>query len=452
MTEAGGAPEHRWRPAVQAERAGVAADLARDVAVRVADRERVQRAIAEAAGQTAFPRSVYWEPYAVAQGDAGLACLFSYLDACFDDEGWDRLAHEALARAVEPVQEGLGVGPGLFTGLSGIGMAGWLAARHRARYQQLLRSLDLAVADEASRLTETVALSRDGVSVSTFDVISGLSGIGAYLLCRRDSDVARDALDGVLGALIALAREPPAGRLPAWFTPPQWLADNELARLYPHGNMNCGLAHGIPGPLALMALASRDAVAVDGITDAVDSIATWLVDHQVEDEWGVNWPTVVPVGLEGTPAAGCSERGRAAWCYGSPGVARALWLAGDATARSDLCQLAVEAMDAVYRRPLSERRIDSPTFCHGVAGLLQISLRFVHDTGQPRFREAATTLVDQLLGLYEPDSILGFRTFEPGGARVDQPGLLDGAPGVVMVLLAAATEAEPAWDRLFLLS
>jgi hypothetical protein len=35
---------------------------------------------------------------------------------------------------------------------------------------------------------------------------------------------------------------------------------------------------------------------------------------------------------------------------------------------------------------------------------------------------------------------------------VDRPGLLDGAPGAALVLLAAATDVEPAWDRVFLLS
>jgi hypothetical protein len=35
---------------------------------------------------------------------------------------------------------------------------------------------------------------------------------------------------------------------------------------------------------------------------------------------------------------------------------------------------------------------------------------------------------------------------------VDQPGLLDGAPGVILALLAASTDVEPIWDRLFLLS
>jgi hypothetical protein len=57
-----------------------------------------------------------------------------------------------------------------------------------------------------------------------------------------------------------------------------------------------------------------------------------------------------------------------------------------------------------------------------------------------------------LLGQYEPDSLFGFRNIERDGYRVDHPGLLTGAPGVALVLLAAATSTEPTWDRLFLLS
>jgi hypothetical protein len=109
-------------------------------------------------------------------------------------------------------------------------------------------------------------------------------------------------------------------------------------------------------------------------------------------------------------------------------------------------------MEAVYRRPISVRCIESPTFCHGVAGLLQITLRFANDTGLPLFTEAAVSLTEELLSAYEPDSLLGYRNWEPGGTRVDQPGLLDGAPGILLVLLAASTDVEPSWDRAFLLS
>jgi hypothetical protein len=228
-----------------------------------------------------------------------------------------------------------------------------------------------------------------------------------------------------------------------------------MVRLYPNGNLNCGLAHGIPGPLGLMALALRSGVEVNGLKESIDRIANWLSQNRVDDAWGVNWPTAVPLAPEGGSAAGYpppAAPSRSAWCYGGPGVARALWLAGEALDNPGYRELAVEAMKAVYLRPVWWRRIDSPTFCHGVAGLLQTTLRFANDTGSPPFAEAAETLTEQLLSLYDPDSLLGYRSLEPGGQGVDQPALLDGAPGVVLVLLAAATDADPTWDKLFLLS
>src|SRR5208282_3203234 len=130
---------------------------------------------------------------------------------------------------------------------------------------------------------------------------------------------------------------------------------------------------------------------------------------------------------------------RCAWCYGSPGIARALWLAGVALDRQDYCDLAVSAMKAVFRRPVAARRINSPTFCHGVAGLLAIALRFSHDEGGTTFSDDIGALVQQLLDSYQPLSLLGFRHIETADNEMDQPGLLEGAPGVALALLASAT-------------
>src|SRR5207249_1088809 len=184
--------------------------------------------------------------------------------------------------------------------------------------------------------------------------------------------------------------------------------------------------------------------------------------NRCDDAWGVNWPTTVALEAVDTPggpalkpgaaAAAPHGPGRTAWCYGSPGVVRALWLAGEALDCPAYRDLALAGMEAIARRPLANRWIDSPTFCHGVAGLMQITLRFANETGQPSLTEAARALGDQLLGLFDPATRLGYYSLEPGGVRVDQPGLLDGAPGTALVLLAAATGVTPTWDRLFLLA
>jgi hypothetical protein len=439
----GGAPAggvDGWAPVLPADRREAALAVAWSVASRVIDQVAASGAADEAA------------PFAVAGGEAGLAMLCAYCDECTPGERWDVAGHGFLSTAARAAERGRAMPPGLFDGLAGLTFAASLLGRDGTRYHSLLSTLDAALAPVASMVAERVAGARDGLAVGDFDVISGAAGIGAYLLARRGNGDLLRALVRVLDAVVGLAgSEPgPAGDVPRWWTPPELLAGHGTPRDFPAGNLNCGMSHGIPGPLALLALALREGVEVDGQADAISGLSGWLAEHRADDEWGVNWPSVVPLtrGSERivlTPA-------RTAWCYGAPGVARSLWLAGTALGDTELQALAVEAMEAVYRRPPSARRIDAPTFCHGVAGLLQITLRFAQDTGLALFPEQAVALADQLLSSYDERHPFGFAAIDPDGSSVDRPGVLDGAAGVAMVLLAACTDAEPRWDRCFLLA
>lgn len=451
-----------WHSLLKPDQAANVATVAHEVAACLREQKQVENALAAAPQQTAFPKSVHWRPYGIAQGNAGLAVLSSYLDSCFPQECWDVIGHQHLEVAAQAAEAQVNVPIGLFSGLSGLAFAAWCLSKGGVRYRKLLAVIEEILLSQTIALAESLHHQKNGLGVHQFDLISGLTGVGAYLLCRREEPRPAAALQAVLHSLVKLTTE--EAELPCWHTPPHLMFDETMARLYPNGNLNCGLAHGIPGPLALMALAQRSGVPIEGITDAIERVASWLLQNRLDDSWGVNWPTAVPLRPASAPAVfetgtDCSQPSfaavspsRTAWCYGSPGVARSLWLAGEALNCSEYRELAIAAMEGVYRKPLAARQIDSPTFCHGVAGLLQITLRFAHDTGLPIFTNNAMTLSEQLLSRYEPKSLLGYRSLEPGDRAVDQPGLLDGASGVALVLLAAATDIEPTWDRLFLLS
>jgi lantibiotic biosynthesis protein len=442
-----------WTPALPPALASPATRVVRDLAGRLRDQQRVGLAVATAPTQTAFPLAVRWLAPTLGQGDAGIAMTCAYLDACWADEGWDRVGRNYLTTAAVAAEGLPQLSPAMFGGLAGLAFAAWSLSRGATRYRNLLATLDDALVPQVTAQANGLAWPTiDGMPFGQFDVISGLAGIGAYLLLRCEQPGALAALESTLRALVVLAND--TGTRPRWWTPAHLLGDEDTAVLYPHGNLNCGLAHGIPGPLAVMALALSHGIGVPGIEGAVDRVVGWLGGHRADDGWGVNWPYAISLTQEGLPDRSAAMDGpsRAAWCYGAPGVARALWLAGVARGRPDWRNLAIEAMEAVYRRPIAARQIDSPTFCHGVAGLLQVTLRFANDTALPVFTDAAADLTDQLLSAYEPDSLLGYRNWEPGGTRVDQPGLLDGAPGVLLALLAASNGVGPSWDRAFLLS
>jgi hypothetical protein len=437
-------PPHGDHDEQQARRA---ADVVADLGHRVGTASTLARAIATSPLQTGFPEAVSWRAPSVAQGHAGLAVLFGALDTTYPQQGWDRLGHEHLSIAAHAAADTPGLPASLFCGSAGLGFAALGLSRGGERYTRLLASVDDAVAARVRFLAGRLGDGSSGRAVREFDLISGLSGVGAYLLARA-SDAARALLPTVLSALAGLivAEQNP----PAWHTPVTVLESPEQRERYPEGNLNCGLAHGLPGPLALLSLAALDGHRTALGEAAIGRAAGWLLAHHVTDAWGVNWPDAVPVVAAGDPPP--HHLGRTTWCYGAPGIARALWLAGRALDDECYRAFAVRAMADAVRKPSAARGLTSVTYCHGTAGLLHIVSTFARDTGLPIFRTAAHDLLDEVLGGYEPDSLLGYVSLEPDLRRVDQPGLLDGAPGVALALLSAVSTADCPWGRLFLLN
>jgi lantibiotic biosynthesis protein len=377
-----------------------------------------------------------------ANGAAGIAVFYRALDTALPHQGWDNVAHVSLERAVRSMCLAPTSPLGALDGRAGIAMTAVLLARDGSSYSTLLEQLDgLLEPDIDFAIDRLNASNHAGCATASFDVVSGLAGIGRYLLARGAR--AAEPAHRLVVALVALFGREHHG-VPAWYTP--GTGEDAPNASLPMGSLNCGMAHGAAGPLALFALyrlAGRD---VPGLVPVILRIAQWLVASRDDDKWGPNWPAVVPLGSTAV------VRTHNAWCYGSPGVARALWLAGKAIDCQALRDLAVAAMDAVHWRPPSARRIHLPCLCHGLAGIAQILSRFARDTGLQRFRQAATEFGMGLLAFQDRAMPLGMRALGHDGMRVDDPGLLNGAAGIGLALLTMSSDVDPTWDQLLMLS
>ncbi|MFJ8194731.1 lanthionine synthetase C family protein [Streptomyces sp. NPDC096094] len=366
---------------------------------------------------------------------------------------WQR-AHDWLAAASrEPLTSGPDSHP--FYGAPAFAHALARAADHLpGAYRRALDTLDRQTAADASRRVDAAHRRIDTghlPALAEFDTIRGLTGYGAYFL-RRDPD--SSALRAVLDYCVRLTQPitHDGETLPGWWTPtgPSGRPDER----FPGGHANSGMAHGIGGVLALLALAARHGTLVAGHDEAVHRILTWLDRWQEDTGRGPAWPYWVTRAelRAGRPAPSAPRR--PSWCYGTAGLARARQLAALALGDTRRRLNAENALVAALTDPAQLKATTDNALCHGFAGLAHIAARAADDA-HPSTSGQLRAVIPALLAAVHPPGTDPVHTATALIQDEDRgPGLLDGAAGIALALLAssAATPPRSAWDTCLLVT
>jgi hypothetical protein len=297
-----------------------------------------------------------------------------------------------------------------------------------------LTALKLAAAYERIERGE---LTRPG----EYDLISGLTGLGAYHLLRH-GQAGAGMTAAVLSYLVALA-EPvrkDGESLPGWWsgTGPASMPDPA----WPDGHLNLGMAHGIAGILALLSGAMRAGIHVDGQARAVAELCAAFDRYRQGSTACPWWPATVTPGEHKRGRADSSRQGRPSWCYGTPGQARAQQLAGLALGDRERMRTAERALAGCVHDRQVTRLLTDASLCHGWAGLVQALWRTASDAPDPgplraALREARRGMEDHLVRMGPPAS----------------SGLLEGTSGIQLAQDDLPRAGEPpAWDACLLLT
>ncbi len=280
-----------------------------------------------------------------------------------------------------------------------------------------------------------------------YDLIGGLAGLGVYALERRGRRTALPLAERILARLERMATPMPGGT--AW--PSGGLTRRAMAddvkpedRYY-----NLGMSHGIPGVLAILARLAEFPELRERALALLAPGTTWLRAQRLPAGSAGAFSDYVADGFHPAPA-------RVAWCYGDPGVAAALVAAGRVLGDRDAVAAGLDAAHHAIARPIETTEVVDAGFCHGAAGLAHTFARLAQQTGDPACRDAAIAWYDRTLQRVDDrPNIAGFPIFcferNHDGEYLDDPGMLPGAAGIGLALLAGISDQDPAWDRLFLL-
>ncbi|SFJ43436.1 lanthionine synthetase C family protein [Thermoflavimicrobium dichotomicum] len=393
-----------------------------------------------------------WKDLSLGEGYPGICLFLGELDRLFPDDGWDEVGHNYMVAIQNSIHE-YGIDSlSLWGGITGIAMAARALSRDGTRYNNFISQLqEIYLENYRATLEYSMASLYKGSKVSDYDTISGWSGIGRYLLFYKDQPAIRKSLEEILSYLVQLSqdREINGQIVPGWYVPVENLFLHEREK-FPNGYFNCGLSHGIPGPLALLALASLHGVEVSGQKEAIHKIAMWLLQWKQVDKYGLYWPNIISWEDHQSGVVNLSYH-REAWCYGSPGVARSIWLAGEALNDDNFKRIAVEAYLATFHRPQEKWNIESPTFCHGLIGLVQLTQQMYVDSQREEFKIQRDQLIDRILDMYEEKA--PFRFYDLlGQKKYIKGGLLEGVAGIGIVFSGLISECTPEWSSVFLIS
>ncbi|HKE18579.1 MAG TPA: lanthionine synthetase C family protein, partial [Kofleriaceae bacterium] len=402
-----------------------------------------EEAIADIARAVAAADDV--PPASLARGGAGLALLFAFLDRARPGEGHDERARAHVDAAIDALATQV-MDDSLYAGFTGVA---WVT-------EVLLLTLpddggagDGEVDGEVDDLNEDVdealleLLARSPWRRDC-DLVSGLTGHAVYALERLRRPSARECLERILDRLEESAERRDGGA--TWKTRPELLIER-TRRDHPDGYYDVGVAHGAPGVVAVLAAMAAAGIGGGRARALLDQATRWVLGCRLHAAPGRSrFPTLVGDGIEPRPA-------RFAWCYGDPGVAAALLAAARASGDERLEAEALAVARRAAAEPTARADVIDAGLCHGAAGVAHLFNRMHQATGDEACADAARRWFARALALRRPgEGLGGYLSFGAAGEEApgwrEDAGLVTGAAGTALALLAAVSPVEPIWDRM----
>lgn len=381
---------------------GVIAERSRDMLFRLADAIK--------------PPGQYTSPH-LGQGAILNAIILGEAALMREREEDIQLAAGHLRHAMALLDE-MPLSSSLYRGITGMG---W--AMQTFPMPELLEGRDETLCDLDRLLADGIEVTRN----LNIDIINGLSGIAVYAIARggeQDTSVELwRSLDGAFSRYFS-----------SWS-----IGDHQ-----PHkcAANNLGVAHGVPGLLAVGTVAHARGLLPESTAGLLRSALDLLwVNARLED------------GLYSYPTHhGAPERSRLAWCYGALGMAATFRnaIALD-SANAERAVRMIESGIAQYAS--GAHGIRDATLCHGHAG---VALTFEYLAQSDNFEPGLTAalrnaaLAASSVALDEERRDLGdcvYFHWTPEGMKSTM-SFLEGGPGVALAIAAAYAGAKRPWMNL----
>lgn len=345
----------------------------------------------------------------------------------------------------------------LFGGLSNIALFIDPIVKETGYFQKFQDSLNQIIIEEADKQAMLYKTNLEWTYSSNYDVISGLYGVGAYLM-TLDSDSAKASVIDIIDYFVKLSnyRQINTNRIPGWYIKNECLPTQEYKENYKSGCINYSLSHGIAGPLCILGKGLLYGMEVEGQREAIETILNEYKKTMIYDNQIAIWPGMIRLEDYINSIFDGSNK-RMSWCYGSIGILKSLQVAATAMKKSKLEEWIYEQNVKIAEMPIEKFYLESPILCHGYAGASAYYRKMYDESHGSMFSHKYNEIVQLLLEKYDRKFIYCFKDFVrkyiKNGVEeeyLDKLTFLEGTPGICMELVAFLKE-KSYFERILLL-
>ncbi|WP_291580908.1 lanthionine synthetase LanC family protein [Clostridium sp. UBA6640] len=321
-----------------------------------------------------------------------------------------------------------------------------LYSQNTGRLKRFSKSMHTLLMKETKSIAKTSQKNYEHTEMSNYDCVSGVSGVLYYLLDYRDDDeLYKETIEEAIKYLVKLAstHNYKDEMIYNFHIQSQQQFNDEEKVLYPNGNFNFGMAHGVIAPLVALSKAYSYGYKNENLKTAINTILKFYNDFRVIKNGISYWPGQLSFEeYKNNKVEDDSIHYACSWCYGNIGILRGLMLTAQNMELKDLSEFYKSELIKVLELPLEQFYVVSPALCHGYSSVLAAKICLMNESSGQSMEYGIDKIIDKIISLseYNTDQVhKDMSLIENKEGRLEgcigEYSLLSGVTGIILVFL-----------------
>lgn len=387
----------------------------------------------------------YSDLYNIANGIAGVSLLMNHLYEVTGQSRFKDMAVTYLRNVIGYINESAEHQKGLMTGISGVNLALFTVAGNNTNLSHIYESINTLMEREVGKI---IGKPPSKISIHHYDHIFGMSGILLSLIEGPQTSNIKDLAISIVDELCS--RTSLLTALPEGFITDLSIYGDRFQDIRNEKVIDISLSHGISGVVYALSCALLnnllDSRRKSEAKQCLYRLCMFILSSTRMDEKGnIQSLYKLPIEISGKSSYSSTSP---SWCYGIPGISRAVNAAGEALDIRFLCKLADDMLCRSVTRSdtsLWDRELSSPILCHGHAGTIAILLRTnLSEKNLPEH-------IRKIEGFFDPELDCWFYEVAAGKKTEIGIGYLEGLTGILCSLLSVNSRRYN-WDKPLMIS